>query len=504
MYYQLNRQNQFQALLRKLAENYQIAKRSTLKKNITYFDTFDWRLYQNDLILYQQDNVFYLSSLKNQKEIGSWTVPGGKSYRFWWDFPGGELQKRLTTLLDIRALLPLLSCRVQITPHDILNEDQKVITRIFLQHYSLNSGGRPKPRLEVEPIRGYSTDYQRINRLIKEAGIAAETQPYPLHLYQKAHLIPGGYSSKINIQLQPAMPAREALRRMLLQFLSIIKLNLTGILEDWDSEFLHDFRVAMRRSRSIMGQAKHVFPNSRISQFRRRLGTLQKSTNHLRDLDVYLLRKEQYRSILPEKFRPGIDFLFQKIQQERSQEHQKIKAALSSPSCLKVITEWENYLQNRNIPNSRNSDLKIFPFSRRIISLRLQKVLQKGNQLLGKKPAQNKLHELRIECKKLRYLLEFFSSLYPEKKISLLVDHLKILQDLLGDINDLSIQIRDLDWRFELSRQSQQPESLLLAAMAGLLTYFYQKQSELKKQFQETFRKFSNPELLATAQHLFG
>ena len=504
MYYLLNHQNLFQPVLRKLAENYQIAKRPPLKKNVTYFDTFDWRLYKNGLICHLQENVFGLSFLKNQKLISSLEISDGKSFRFWWDFPGGELRKRLSDLLDIRALLPLLNCRIQITPHDILNEDRKIITRIFLHHYFINKGGRPKPRLEVVPIRGYSADYQVINRLIKESGIVAEAQPYPHHLYLKARLTPGGYSSKINVQLQPETPAREALRKILLQFLSIIKLNQAGILEDWDSEFLHDFRVAIRRSRSIMGQAKYVFPNSRISQFRQRLGTLQRSTNHLRDLDVYLLRKEQYRSILPEKFRPGIDILFQEIQQERAQEHQKIKSLLSSPGCLKVITEWEHYLQNKNIPNSRNSGLEIFTFSQRIIRLRLQKVLQKGKQLLGKKPAKNKLHELRIECKKLRYLLEFFSSLYPENKISLLVDHLKTLQDLLGNINDLSIQIGDLDRRFEFSRQSQQPGSLALAAMAGLLTYFYQKQSELKKQFQETFRKFSHPELLATGQQLFG
>jgi CHAD domain-containing protein len=94
--------------------------------------------------------------------------------------------------------------------------------------------------------------------------------------------------------------------------------------------------------------------------------------------------------------------------------------------------------------------------------------------------------------------------LYPENKITLLVDHLKTLQDLLGDINDLSIQIRDLNRRFDFSRQSQQPGTLVLAAMAGLLTHFYQKQLELKEQFQETFRKFSNQELLTIGQQLFG
>lgn len=504
MYYPLNRQNLFQPILQKMTESYQIAKRPLLERNITYFDTFDWRLYKNGLLCHQQENVFCLSSLKNQKVISALKISDGKTFRFWWDFPGGVFQERLAAVMDIRALLPLLTLRLRIKPHDVLNEDGKTVARIILPAPSLKGGGRPKLRLEVEAIRGYPADYRKINRLIKELGMAAEEQPYLLHLFARARLTPGGYSTKINIQLDPATQAREVVRKILLQFLSLIKLNQPGILEDLDSEFLHDFRVAIRRTRSIMGQVKYVFPSGRITQFRRRLGTLQRSTNHLRDLDVYLLRKEQYRSILPEKFQPGIDIFFKSIQEERSREQQKIKSLLSSPHYLKLITDWENYLQNKNIPSSQNSHIEVLPFSQKIIGQRLQKVLQKGNQLIGKKPGKKKLHELRIECKKLRYLLEFFSFLYAENKISLMADHLKTLQNLLGDINDLSIQISDLEQRFESYRQSPEPDAVVLAGMGGLLTYFPQRQQELIKHFQETFRKFSSPDILAISGELFG
>ena len=50
------------------------------------------------------------------------------------------------------------------------------------------------------------------------------------------------------------------------------------------------------------------------------------------------------------------------------------------------------------------------------------------------------LHNLRIDCKKLRYLLEFFTSLFPKTQMKLLIKQLKQLQDNLGDFNDLSVQ----------------------------------------------------------------
>ncbi|MCQ4189841.1 CHAD domain-containing protein, partial [Methylocystis suflitae] len=45
-------------------------------------------------------------------------------------------------------------------------------------------------------------------------------------------------------------------------------------------------------------------------------------------------------------------------------------------------------------------------------------------------------HELRKELKKLRYAVEFFCSLYPEKRIDPFLKRLKKLQNVFGDLND--------------------------------------------------------------------
>jgi CHAD domain-containing protein len=47
---------------------------------------------------------------------------------------------------------------------------------------------------------------------------------------------------------------------------------------------------------------------------------------------------------------------------------------------------------------------------------------------------------LRIDAKKLRYLLEFFSELYPVETVRSLVKDLKRLQDILGGFNDMVVQ----------------------------------------------------------------
>ena len=56
------------------------------------------------------------------------------------------------------------------------------------------------------------------------------------------------------------MPARLALRTVLLNLLDTLQANVPGTLRDIDTEFLHDLRVAVRRTRSALKLAGDVLP----------------------------------------------------------------------------------------------------------------------------------------------------------------------------------------------------------------------------------------------------
>ncbi len=505
MYYPVKKPSFLKNTIQKLTLTYQIISKPILKKTIAYFDTFDGRLFKKHLTVQQENDTVYLFSLKNQKVLASSKISARQTVYHWWEMPADKLQNKLAPIIDIRALLPLVSCDLRIKTYEVLNEDGKIISRLLIKSPIIHWQNKIKrlPRfLEIEAIRGYGKEFHVIKKIIEEQGLIPAERPFLLEIYHAAQIDPASYSSRITIQLEPDMSARLAVKKICRQLLTNIQLNLPGIINDWDSEFLHDFRVAIRRTRSILAQMKMVFPIKRLSYFRQKLGELQKSTNHLRDLDVYLLRKSNYVTILPPYLRGGLDALFQEITTEREKEYQRVKSLLGDPLYLDILKEWESYLQQENLPRSRNSQRPILSFSKKVIRQRLEKVLAKGDRLLKKKPEQKELHQLRIQCKKLRYLLEFFSSLYPEKKIAMLVEPLRFLQDLLGEINDFSIQMRDLEQRFE-HYQAQLEQRMPLAAIGGLLTYSYQRQQELKQQFQETFQKFSRAEVMAVAKELF-
>ncbi len=96
------------------------------------------------------------------------------------------------------------------------------------------------------------------------------------------------------------------------------------------------------------------------------------------------------------------------------------------------------------------------------------------------------LHDLRKQCKKLRYLMEFFRSLYPNAEIKHLIKALKILLDNLGDFQDLQVQAESLE---QMGQQMLQEgaSATTLMAMGILVGDLLQRQQSQREQFAALF-----------------
>ncbi len=65
--------------------------------------------------------------------------------------------------------------------------------------------------------------------------------------------------------------------------------NLPGLLADIDTEFLHDFRVAVRRTRATLKLGRPALPDEMRSRWEPEFKWLGDLTTPVRDLDVYEL-----------------------------------------------------------------------------------------------------------------------------------------------------------------------------------------------------------------------
>ena len=140
--------------------------------------------------------------------------------------------------------------------------------------------------------------------------------------------------------------------------------------------------------------------------------------------------------------------------------------------------------------------------AKNIIMKRNKKVLKFGQRVLIT-ASDELLHQLRIEGKKLRYLLEFFSSLFAQEKIQYLVRKLKLLQDNLGDFNDLGIQQeRLIDSAREITPRIRGGKNTVLA-LGILIGKLNEQQQMIKKEFVKSFSSYAAQEVQKIFDELF-
>ena len=395
--------------------------------SVKLLDTFDWRLFKNGLILKRQNSRFELYSFISSRVIATEQFHASKGPLFLENFPEGPARKELSKYISIRALIPASEYKEQNTLYRVLNCDEKTVARLEYKIISFGKGNIENfYYLILHAVRGYDAEFETLDSLLENEGLKASAEdPYP-GILRASGRKPGEYSSKFRLKIDPGISSAEALRQILLHLIGTMKANEKGISEDIDIEFLHDFRVAVRRARSALSQVKYVFPEDITSKLKNDFSKIGKMTNRLRDLDVYLQMKGEYIDMLPDKLKKGIDPVFIKLEKERAKEQRKIKSALSGKVYRSSLEDAVKCLETdyTNSESAKNSSQLILPLAKKFIWKKYRKIISSG-LLIDDNTPDEKLHELRIECKKLRYLLEFFTTLFPGEKMEIIIPQLK-------------------------------------------------------------------------------
>lgn len=472
------------------------------------FDTFDWRLFKKGKTLVREGNWLFLAALDRWDPEGRIVWKKRKAPEFWWDITQGDLRPQLKSMLDVRALLPVMRVSKTIHMLRILNADEKTVAKVQFETCRARAKSGSSHRIDfltLLPVRGYASEFRAVQKFLKDAGLVEEKESIYVELMRGLGLEPGAYSSKFRIDLEPGLPAVEAARRIIGHLLEIMKKNEAGLMADTDTEFLHDYRVSIRRIRSALRQMKGVFPKEKTARFRTAFADIGKSTNWLRDLDVYLLKKDPYRAMLPEYLAPGLDRLFRDLAQERNKELASVAKSLQSARYRKTVAQWERFVASSmhySEEEAPEAGRPIQELASDLIYKRYQKIIASGQKITDDSPDEA-LHRLRISCKRLRYLLEFFASLFPEKEIGRLIGQLKKLQDHLGDFNDLCVQQQQLEGYLGRLEESREEAALTAAAVGGLITSLNLKQQAVRLDFKKRFQAFSSRNNQALFQRLF-
>jgi CHAD domain-containing protein len=480
----------------------------------TYFDTFDWRLHRAGCVLALEQaapgkSQACLRGLADNRLIGLEGTPAPMP-RFVRELPPGPLRRDLEPIVEMRALLPVARVRLSVQHAALLDAQGKTVLRLAVEQGWAGAGegrcDRALPaRVRLDPVKGYRKALRRA-----QAVLEAEFKLPPTGQLLDEVLAAIGrdaedYAARPTAELHPDLPAGEAVRRILLTLLQMMQRNIEGVREATDTEFLHDFRIAVRRTRSLLGLLKGVFPPAVLDRFGPDFKWLGEITGPMRDLDVYLLKLPGYRELLPGEMRDDLQPLQAYLERRREAAQRELVRQLRSARLRKLVEDWWLFLATDFNPADwpAEASLPAGEVARRRTWKAYRRLLRDGRAITPASPA-TALHRLRIDCKKFRYLVEFFQPLYAPGRLRAIIKALKALQDNLGDFQDLEVQAAALK-RFagEMEAQKDGLPAATLMAMGALIDSLYKRQARARKDFAALFTRFARPKNHARCRALF-
>ena len=273
------------------------------------------------------------------------------------------------------------------------------------------------------------------------------------------------HDSTPSVPLSPHDEALGAFRRVLRNLADTIDANLGGTIADTDPEYLHELRVAVRRTRSVLAQGKGVLPTAIRDRYREGFGWLGELTGPPRDLDVYLLGWGDYVAPLGGTDVTALEQLRNELTVRQAAAHRELAAALQSEATAELLTSWRGWITNPSM--DEGGALPIGPFIAQRIEKANTRVVRDGRSITPESPSE-RLHDLRKDTKRLRYLLECFAGLFEAKPRKAFVRQLKALQETLGEHQDADIHIAQLRALAHDLHQRPETDSDVLFAMGRL------------------------------------
>jgi CHAD domain-containing protein len=500
-------------LLEALGQGWALTEEPAARRRYECADSFDWRLRGEglSLVLVRVGNQRRWELRSADGAVLSVSSAGGLPARLE-DLPSGPLVESLAEALPPRALLARAAVEARVRRWRLLDAEGKTVVRLVEED---GVAARPEDgrgavrhglprRVLLQPLKGYDDVGDRVAFELESRLGATRVAACPCAAaYRATGVVPGSYSSKIRVPLIPALTAAEAAHRIFLHLLDTLEANVAGTRADLDPEFLHDLRVAVRRTRSALSQIKRVLPDERVAPFREGFNWLGQVTGPKRDLDVFLLQFPDYREGVPGDLRADLEPFRQFLLEELAREGAALARRLASPHFHALVRDWRAFLEappeldaapNAARPVKDVADARIWRLFRRIVA---------AGREMGEAPAPEQLHELRKDCKKLRYLMEFFASLYPAEALDPMVRALKGLLDILGEHQDLAVQAQHLEGFAErMAAQGRAPARTLLA-LGALVGRLMERRDEVRAEYAAAFAALAGAENRAAYRALF-
>jgi len=454
---------------RALSRAFRVRPEPVARATRIYHDTFDGRLYRAGLELMAVGDQVSLRDASTSETVvqGSWAQPDGP--RFARDLLPSELRERVASVVEPRVLEETMRARVVSREAVARDAAGVLVARLRFEAVSVRRGGGSRTINAVfvtTPKEARRTKTAvTLRSALAAAGYRPTTRPWPDRLLVAAGRDVARYRPAPRPRIDRDATVQAAAIAVLPGLFATMVRNEPGVRKGVDPEFLHDYRVALRRTRTGLRELASVFSAEETRAFRSGFAALSAPTGRVRDLDVQLSRAVEYARWVPSAFPGGIESVIASLASECEAAREELLRALASRSYANLKRDWKRALAGlaTGRPAGVGADEPALPVALAAITKRYARLRTIAASVDTLDDAA--LHRARVQSKRLRYLMEFFARPLggdAEEAIAAV----ERLQDALGEFHDANVQIATLD-RLARATQGGSLEAVARAAALG-------------------------------------
>ena len=115
--------------------------------------------------------------------------------------------------------------------------------------------------IEIHGVAGYAKHFRRVLETLRRVGVTECEADTVTQSAAAAGVDLAGFNCQTaTVPLDPQMTAIDGFRDVLANLASTIDANWNGTIDQTDPVFLHQLRIAVRRTRTVLANAKPVLP----------------------------------------------------------------------------------------------------------------------------------------------------------------------------------------------------------------------------------------------------
>jgi len=449
--------------------------------------------------------------------------------------PTGPLRARLQRTTGDRALLAQLALRsvrssgtatdADGIPQAIVHLDTDLeVARVATLGAVVDRGERQAPdplpawTVEVEELPGRAEAADRLHEALDAALRTTDGHAPPRmagDALERATVAAGfdrdGWRGPPGPDLDRHDRAVVGVRKVLRSFGDALDATWDGAADHLDDEFLHELRIAVRQTRSLLAEGRRILPKDVRSEQREAFRWLGTVTSTARDLDVYVAGWPRLTWLLADGEARDLEPVLAHLAGKQAVAQAEVALALRSRTARQLRADWRAWLDlpDGEVAGGKDAAMPLGQAIGARIMAAQQQLLTHGRTIDDDSPA-GQLHELRKDGKRLRYLLEGFGQLGGRKRSRSMIEHLKALQDNLGAHQDAEVQAEGLRRTLHELAEEESDGTLdagtldagTLAAGERLIAALERQQADERAAFHDRFAAYDRKRARRTLEDL--